>query len=86
METILIDVSQVFHSQAEHGLLRSVYSLRLDFVPLSGFVDVDIDGPSDFPVLLKVLRRSHHDVLPTKKQGVVRKYTVIALFNAGCVY
>lgn len=68
MVTVLIDVSQVRHSQAEHGVLGSVYSNGRDFVPHSLVVDVDVNGSPDLALFLKILRCSHHQILPPDKR------------------
>lgn len=68
METILIDITQVFHTQAKHRVSRSIYSSGFDLVPFSSFVNIDVDGSSNFSILLKVLRCSNHYIVPSNKQ------------------
>lgn len=94
MVTILVDVSQVFHRKTKHRVLSAIDSGGFNFVPVSSIIDIDVHSSSNFSILFKVLRCSHHYVLPTNKQQQVcdnagKIATVMALFKAeitGCVY
>lgn len=94
MVTILVDVSQVFHRKTKHRVLSAIDSGGFNFVPVSSIIDINVHSSSNFSILFKVLRCSHHYVLPTNKQqrvcdNAMTIKTVIALFKAeiiGCVY
>lgn len=62
---VLIDVSNVLHRQAKHGVSRPIETDGSDASPSSRLVDVNVNGPSDVFVLHVELGRSHDYVLPS---------------------
>lgn len=63
---VLINVANIFYCDAKHRIFGSIKTNGLDFIPPALLVNVNIHGPSNFSISVKILWGSNNYILPPK--------------------